>query len=281
MVSVNGLVIIGYFVWWTIQQVKISREDFKALLKQVGIDFDIGDKDKEIALRRAAFLKAVREVKGGSKDTLIRKIKKAKDEYVFGLVDETIDKNSNDLSYNHEATMKFKPETGELNCDFTHRAFDKIKPLYEEYTNMLNSDDIRDMLLKIIAQYHRVGVRKRGGIYFVPEKYKDEVEKIEALIDALPGDNYLAVAPQIDSEKSKRAIYKAFINSLKDKIGKFKEELDADSFERKSTWENRIEEFKSLRDEIEFYKDTLEFQAEDLAEELNTLTTEVRKKLDD
>lgn len=279
MVATSGLVIIGFFVWWAIRDVKISKVEFKALLKQVGLSFEFDQEDT--ALRRTSFLKAVRETKAKNrKKFLIRKISKEKDCYVFGLVDESIDKKARDLQYNHSATMMFNPESGELITDFSHRAFEEIKSLYNEYQDNMNSDDVRDAVVKIISGFKKVSVRQRGGIYFLPVKHETDVEKVEMLVNSLPGDCSCSVAPQIDTEKSKTAIYKAFVEGLKTKMATFREELDDPKFgKRQSTWEKRLEQFKGLKQEIEFYRDAMSFQVEDLSTELNGLREEVQKQL--
>ena len=277
MVATSGLVIIGFFIWWSIRDVKISKQDFVDLLKSVGLSWEYNEEDT--ALRRTSFLKAVRETKK-NKGFIIRKIVKEPENYVFGLVDESIDKKSQNLEYYHAATCKFNPTTGELACNFPHRAFDEIKTLYEEYQGMMTSDDIRDAIIKLISSFHKVSVRQRGGIYFLPVKHEAEVEKVEKLIESLPGECSCSIAPQIDTEKSKTAIYKAFVEGLKNKMTTFREELDNPKFgKRKSTWEKRLEQFKTLKQEIEFYRDAMSFQVEDLSAELTELREDVQKQL--
>jgi len=279
MVATSGLVIIGFFIWWAIRDVKISKADFKALLQRAGLSFEFDQEDT--ALRRTSFLKAVREVKAKNrKKFLIRKISKEKDCYVFGLVDESINRKDHNLEYHHSATMIFNPETGELITDFPHRAFDEINALYNEYQEMMNSDDVRDAVIRIISEFKRVNVRQRGGIYFLPVKHEADVGKVEKLVESLPGNCSCSVAPQIDTEKSKTAIYKAFVEGLKNKMATFREELtNQNGKTRKSTWEKRLEQFKGLKQEIEFYKDAMAFQVEDLSTELETLRGDVQKQL--
>lgn len=279
MVATSGLVIIGFFVWWAIRDVKISKTAFKALLQQAGLSFKCDQEDT--ALRRTSFLKAVRETKvHNQKKFLIRKIVKEPAKYVFGLVDESIDKAGHNLEYNHSATCTFNPETGELTCDFSHRAFDDIKSLYNEYQEMMNSDDVRDAVIKIISEFKKVNVRQRGGIYFLPNQHEADVEKMEVLVESLPGDCSFSIAPQIDTEKSKKAIYKAFVEGLKYKMATFREELENPAGKtRKATWETRLQQFKGLKQEIEFYRDAMSFQVEDLSTELESLRGDVQKQL--
>jgi hypothetical protein len=279
MVTTNGLSVIGFFTWWSLKDSKISKDDFRSLLVQFGLDKYVPIPKEDAAMRRSAFLKAVREVKNSHRNEfLIRKILKSADMYKFGLVDEKVDKVQSHLNYSHNGTLFFNCETGSLTCDVTHRAFDEIKAKYDEYQNTLNADDIRSAILNIIKHFHTVGVRDRGGIYFLPAQFESEVTALEMMIEKLPGDNLFSIAPQIDASTSKKAIYRAFIADLKDKIANFKQEIDNESLSRKSAWEGRIAEYKELRKEIEFYKEALSFQAEDLDTDLTSLSNTVREK---
>jgi hypothetical protein len=297
MTNVTGLSVIGYFLWWTVQNQRIKREELQKLITAAGIRDKKGKPFKVAEAKyRAAFLKAVREVRGKHKNKgiLIRKIKKEAEEYLFGLVDEKVNKNTESLKYSHSATMKFIPESGDLSVDGPHRGFDLVKERYEEYKDYLNSDDVRDIILTILNQVPTVSVRQRGGIYFVPEKFSQDVENLEALIASLPGGgdgdlkkasngsangSYLAVAPQIDTEKSKKAIYKAFVASLKSRMQSFEDDLEEKGITQKHALKTRLQEFKDMKAEIAFYRDALEFQVEDLTDSLKALTKKVKQKL--
>ena len=274
----DGLSIIGYFVWWSIRDLLINKAEFHKLLLDRGLP-PYSKKEDTVAANRSAFLKAVREVKSSSSEFLIRKINKSADKYTFGLVDESIDRKNQNLGYQHSATMSYYPSSGNLVCDFPHRAFDAVKEKCAKYQGSYNSDDVRDYLLEVLKLHHRISVRSRGGIYFIPEKSKNFVDAVEKLMEDLPGECSMSIAPQIDMDQSKRAIYKAFLSELRGKISSFREELDGSSLKRKSSWTKRLEEFKELKKEVEFYRDALQFQADDITEDLDSLSESVRKRL--
>jgi hypothetical protein len=288
----TNLPVIGYFAWWTVQGVKIKRSDLQQILNDVGIDYEL-----PFPPFRTPFLKAVREAQKTQKreGLLIRKIKKSAEEYVFGLVDERVHEISKTLSYDHQATMTFDPARGTLRCDGRHRAFDHIQDLYAEYREILDSDDIREIILMVLRQGHAIGVRQKGGIYFVPASQEVTLNKVDKLVSRLPGgmslddltvltngdgnpSSYIAIAPLIDAERSKKAIYKAFVAGLKDQMGKFEQELAA-GFKKKSALKNRLKAFKELRTQIEFYRDALQFQVSDLTKNLDELTGKVKQEL--
>lgn len=275
MVALSGLAVIGMFIWWSLRDVSITRATFNALLKQIGIAYEVPD-----TCFRSAFLKAVREVQANGRGKyIIRKIYKRSDEYCFGLVDEQINTRDKTLGYNHSANITFNPSTGNLSVDFRHAAADDIQDLYTKYRDVMDADDVREAIMGIIKSWRVVSVRGRGGIYFVPAKFESEVAKLETLIEGLGSECTLAVAPQVDAEKSKKAIYKAFVTGLKDKIAAFESEVETDALSRESAWENRIAEFKALKEEISFYQEAMSFQADDLAASLDKLTEKVREKI--
>lgn len=295
MTNSGGLSYIGYFIWWTVSDQHIKREDLQALIDKVGIDFEVPEVPE-----RSAFLKAVREVRAKYKNhkdgsLLIQKIKKTSEEYVFGLVDEQVNEYAETLDYAHSATMRFCPETGNLGCDSPHRAFDLVKELYEEYAHYLNSDDVRDIILRIVRSARSVSVRQRGGFYFIPEAQRDLVDRLEALVGALPGGeavdltkvgkgsangSYLAVAPQVDEDRSKRAIYKAFMSSLHSRMDSFEKDLDEDGgLTQMHALQTRLKEFKEMKDEISFYSTAMQFKVDEVNSRLEGLTGKLQDRL--
>jgi len=277
MTGLDGLSVIGYFCWWSLNSVKIKRETMQQLLDDAGIDFKVPE-----IKARSAFLKATREVRSQykNKGILIRKISKSSSMYVFGLVDETVTARDKSLNYNHKASMKFSPEFGTLRTDTPHKGFDLIEDLYETYKDYMNADDVREIIMQALCSVLSLGLRPRGGIYYVHATHVDMVEKLEKLVSQIPGDNAFMAVPQIDTESSKRAIYKAFAESLKTRIKGFNQDLDAQGgLKQKHALTQRLAEFKTVRKEIEFYRDALQFQVDDLSTALVGLTEKVKSKL--
>jgi len=278
MTNDAGLSVMGYFVWWSIHDVKISRDDFNAAVRGVGLTKEIPESKD-----RSVFLQAVREAKKSAQrdGLLIRKISKKADEYAFGLVDEKIDQAAQTLGYNHAATMRFDTQTGNISCDRPHRAFDRVKALYAEFTEKITSDGVRAYLLDVISQHWSISVRARGGIYYLHAASNQVIEQLENLLGVIGGDCFFAVAPQIDAEKSRSSITRAFMDDLRGKITTFREEIaekkDSDS-KRKQTkcWKDRIEEFRALKEQVSFYADAFRFSGDSLTSDLDTLEQDVR-----
>jgi hypothetical protein len=95
------------------------------------------------------------------------------------------------------------------------------------------------------------------------------------------------MAPQIDEERTKKSIYRAFVEGLKERIEDFRQRLEdnlsdgvrKNAARKNEALVNRLSEYKDMRKEIEFYADALDFQAGSLREELEGLGARLEKKL--
>jgi hypothetical protein len=284
MVKFQNIEIVGWFIWWTIRNVEITRQAFEALLAKFGLKYT----SKE-ASNRSSFLKAIARVQGEQKKEglLLRKIKARGKEYVYGLVDERVDTTEH-LHYRHECNLRFFVDTGAMVCDDSdHRAYQLVLKYYDHYQETMDSDDVREVIKRMLTDTYAVSVRERGGIYFVPGKFGEVMEALEKVIAGLGADCYLAMAPQIDEERTKKSIYKAFVEGLKERIEDFRKRLEdnlSDGVRKNADRKhealcNRLSEYKDMRKEIEFYADALDFQASNLREELEGLGARLEKKL--
>lgn len=290
MVKFQNLEIVGWFIWWTIRNVEITRQAFEALLQASGLKYT----SKE-ATNRSSFLKAIARVQSEEKKEglLLRKIKARGKEYVYGLVDERVD-GSEHLHYQHECNLRFFVETGAMICENPdHRAYQLVLKYFDHYQLIMDSEDVREVIMDMLADTYAIGVRQRGGIYFVPGQFSEVVEKLEALIAGLGSECYLATAPQIDEERTKKSVYKAFVEGLKEKIAEFRTALEnnltdfdqnnkkynAVAARKQNALAARLEEYRNMRKEIEFYADAMDFQASTLREELEGLGARLEKRL--
>jgi len=271
----SGVIILGYFIWWAIQGAKILRDKFAERVKASGLDTP-----PPPFLPRTAFLEAVRAVKSRahSNKVLIRNLKKNKDEHIFGLVDEQVDDQHLKLGYSHRANLQFNQQTGEISVSTPHRAFDLILEKYNENKLFINSYELRRWITKVLDQLGMVSVREKGGVYFVDVKHENKLEQLDALLSEFEGCE-LALVPQTDNEKTKKAIMKAFVADLKHKVEIFREQIADEKFTSQKGWERKLKQFKELREEVSFYAERLEFNGKDLDTDLKRLEREVRAKL--
>jgi len=275
MVKSKTVPVLGYFVWWSVESIDEERDHFDELCQQN--DFETIKRNN-----RTAFLEAVRYVKAKSwtNHVLIRTIEKSKEQHLFGLVDEKVDQKSKSLGYEHKATLRFDQASHQIECDVKHRAFDLIRDRYDHNLKYINSYEMRRWIMKQIERWRNVSVRDKGGIYYVDAKYETNLERLERLLQQVGGVDFFTV-PLQDVEKSKKAIYKAFVEDLRHKLEVFKDQIENDKFSTAKGWSNAVEKFRALREEVSFYAERLEFNAKSLQKELEKLQADVRKKLVD
>ena len=271
----SGIVVLGYFIWWSIQGVKILRAKLDELVQKSGLDISTPP-----TLPRTAFLEAVRAVKSRahSNKVLIRNLKKSKDEHIFGLVDEQVDDQHLKLGYSHRANLRFDQHTGEISVNTPHRAFDLILEKYNENQLFVNSYELRRWLMKILLKLSMISVREKGGVYFVDVKHEENLLKLITFLSEFEGCE-LVIIPQVDDEKTKKAIMKAFVADLKHKVEIFREQIADEKFTSQKGWERKLKQFKELREEVSFYAERLEFNGKDLEADLKDLERKVRAKL--
>jgi len=231
---------------------------------------------------RTAFLEAVRSVKAKTftYHLLIRTILKSKEEHLFGLVDESINQQQKSLGYTHQATLRWGQESYTITCDKKHRAFDMIQERFNENKDNLNSYELRRWIMNVIEKWRNISVRDKGGIYYIDVKYEKELFALESILNATPGITF-SLVPLPDIDRSKKAIYKAFMEDLQHKMQKFRESIKNEKYSSNKGWSNALKKFKELREEVGFYADRLQFNAKSLQDQLDVLQKDVKKKLVD
>jgi hypothetical protein len=295
--SVEEPKIVGYFVWWSIVNQPVKRDVMQSLIHKVGLKDKEGkecilDPQKDYK----SFLRAVRAVKYQYKDRglLIRKIKKDFASYVFGLTDEKIYEREVALKYTHKATLHYFPKTGKLRVDKPHQAFDLIKDLYELYKSYLDGNAIREFVMQVLGRITTIAVRPRGGIYFIPTKHKETIEKLEKLFKLLPSidenkakptiktfsGNYFAAIPQADTEEIKQAMHRSFVAEAKTRLAIIDKDLEKLGITQMLTLHKRREDLQTLLGEINFYKDTMGFQVADIQVATSKLIRKATYKID-
>lgn len=270
----SSLVVLGFFIWWSIRETRVSRIKFEQELSTSGLSFKLPD-----LCKRTAFLTAVRTIKQKSHGhkLLIRVLLKDGEQHLFGLVDETVDPKAKTLEYHHSATLRFDQKTHEVSCDVKHRAFDLVKAEYERNLYEMNSYDLRRVIMQMIEALTPISPREGGGIYYVPYAHKDVLEKIQTLINNI--GCRMDVVSLYDEEKSRNAIYNAFVEDVTHKLEVFQKDIDSDKFSTAKGWSSTIDRFKEMKDQVEFYADKLRFAGDNIMEKISKMEEQVKERM--
>lgn len=136
------------------------------------------------------------------------------------------------------------------------------------------------MLLSFVGET-AVSLRERGGVYFVPFPYHQQLKAMVATIEGV-GDNSLYQLPLYDSPQTQHVLNTVAIATLDEELKKLDTELQhfmgADKT-RRATMLKRLDAFDRLRARVATFAGVLTFRADDLQEKVNALQTELQTHL--
>lgn len=190
-----GREVMGHLIWYTICDVRVTREDLEATIKAAGLDAQHAPKpiSARDAFRRAS---TRAEVKGQqlpndrSLNILVREVKQDKDEIVRHLVREVVDSRNVRLEYDEAARLTLKGDgltvdplagwdtevsgvVAKIEADF---AVDK-----DHYTG----EHVRGVVSDILASTKPVAVRPSGGVYFARLAHEPTLRGLQAFVAAM------------------------------------------------------------------------------------------------
>lgn len=283
---------LGHLLWMSISNgVKIEIEDLKRELTELGLEQFM---PKKINIRDA-FRRATRDVEikreaygqGTYVNLLVRPVKTDGNEMVRQLVREVVDGENVRLAYEPVVQFEIKkdgsysiiPLVSELSTR-EREAMDGVGPLYEEATRTYEGDHIRRLIERILGACSPVSVRPAGGIYFVPERYRDTLTSLKGLVKKLTlydkgsGNTRAWSIPVIDAQEHREMVEESLeaqvmSGSLK-MIDDMKKTLELESGQgiQLSTVKQYAYQLKKMRELVEEYEDVMEYQATKVRENL-------------
>ena len=252
--------IFGYLIWWNINSVTVTRNEFIQYLQRVNIDKKYAPKHNyRSALTRA--LKVMEE------NRLVRLVEDTPQTVSFQFTAEhKVDgDDGKELTYEKEALIVVsKPkyrETGDFEA-----SLDKCSPeikhqlalLFNQHREMYNSSDITRYLQNIFrSEGDIISLRPQGSVYFVPAGHKNLIDSAEELLGYIGGVCKLDSLPIPNVEQAKEIVKAALVAELDEDFQKLENEVDAVMSDNKAvsdTWTDaRIVRLKKMLGRIECY----------------------------
>ena len=253
--------VLGFLVWSSINpKIIIDRTEFVKLVEAEGLS-DIAPSPE---LRdRSAFRKALHAAEDQG---LVRKIREDADMAVYALVSEAMDEEHDKVDYAQEETAYYnkKEKTFELQAG---KYGAKIKEAFDKFLSVYNHDDVRAWVLRSFRDgFGAIVVRDHGGVYFLPAQFKDILERMDRVMQAVDAGSGLSIVGLQKTGREQKDIGRVAVAQLRTQIGGMVERLGEvlESDARKSTFETRLGDFKAFREQLTTYKDILSFQAADI-----------------
>mgnify|MGYP001255332455 CR=1 FL=1 len=273
--SLEGFPLLGYAVYWSLENIKITHSDFKALLVKVGLDPDVAP---EVRVK-SALIRAIRAETKGKKKTFHRKLTDTKDRAGFAIVDtDSVNEENLDVTFETSTRVALDKNTKMVKIEGSNEQ--SIRDSFDSFRDLYTTDMFRNVVLKLVkGDCQGIGVRPKGGVYFVPSTHNETFQKLQALIVSFPGCS-LDVIPVIDTQNAKKSMWKSLNHEIREDLDQLKlevEELGDDPQDR--SVQIRLERYKAIRAKVENYETLLNSTADGLKMELENLTAALTAKL--
>ena len=308
---------LGYVVNWRLMNIRVQESDLKTALDRAGFSNHLPTlPTPRKALRRAleAWIAERTQQQSGipqtvttpsdqedenqKETTLIRVINKAGAEHlVFGIVSENVDFNKLGLSYGTQLRILLHKKTGELLCtteadgvitaqNESSQVTSEIIPYYNEFRHLFFTDDLSKMVHAIVTSMNAVSLRKEGGVYFVPQAERHQIELAKELIASLPTTAsykpYLLAIPVINNDVAKADVALAIHHGFLDELKALASDLDRfaqaePGTVRSETISNRLVQYQHVKEKVGMYATLLSMQQDDIVKGLEALTSKARE----
>lgn len=161
----------------------------------------------------------------------------------------------------------------------------QLRPLWDHYRQLVMSNEVSRLIRQIIASMQSVAVRGRGGVYFVPYRELDTLERLNRLIADLPTlavpaaserRPFLYATGVIDRPAAKRSLAVALHAGMMDEVDAAAKKLarftamEAGTV-RQATIVERVQDVRAVRAKAAAYADLLGLQHERVTTALATL----------
>jgi hypothetical protein len=282
--------IIGYLFWYTVSDVQKSYEDLEELFQKCGIDFSwMPSRIRAVdAFRRATSSVYLKGISYGKfyYNVLIRDVSCDTSSVTKHIVVETVDEKGKRLDYYPNCgELVFERKTEYLNIAVwdsrfagVHEVAEKVKELYDRTRIFYEGRHLREVVLNILKSMAPTPVRPSGGVYFVPVKFENSLQRLAGLIKMFGQNSEAYMMPLIDTTEARDMLREKIMEQLM----KASEEIEDVAKENsKSKAYEVIKNAESLVSDFKEYKKLLSadaFSMEMTAQELEEKAEALRRK---
>jgi len=271
---------LGRLCWYTIhEQLGLAREQLEELFEQSGVDKKfLPHPVKEVDVFRRATSRVERNGipldKDRSMNLLVREVNSTKDGVARQIVIEIVDAKNVRLDYKPAVTLLFVRKTGRINTQVhvadpaAEGAARQAEELYEALLGKYEGDHVRRMVNNILSSMRPTAVRPSGGVYFVPEKYREELFALERLVRLL-GCEFFTI-PVVDSVDTREMVKKKLEDQVLAAIASLADALRQENLTQKQVVA-LMEETKKLIADVQEYEALLEKDLSDLRHKVGLL----------
>jgi len=259
---------LGHIVWWSIREVRISRDWFVEKLKECGLSEKYAPKHNF----RSALVRCLNALE---EERLIRKIKEDSERVSYQFTRENLvdDPDDTRLEYIPETKVvidkdayRIEEDIGAaiVECDPKLKEF-LVARFWEEKSTYISSDITR-YIQRVFSDYaDLVSLRQQGNVYFVPAPYSDLVEKVASIVESIPGGtSTLDRIPIPNVEASRKTVGEAVVGDITGILDRLEQEINSAENATEKWSQHRIDRLMVIKKRIELYADVLGSSADQL-----------------
>lgn len=277
--------VLGYLTWYSISETQIKRDDLQNNLQRCGLDEGWMPPEIRIpdAFRKATKAVEKKRVPAGDnthQNYLVREVSSDKDHVQRNIVLEVVDAKGKRLDYlSDEAVIILDKKAGAITTEVKHGSLasdmvNRAIDLYNTFKDHHDARAIRSMVQNILRSMAPTPVRPSGGVYFVPIKYKNELDKLVGFLRCLPGESEGFMVPLIDNPDNRDMVRKKLNDYLKDTLRSLKDGLANPKLD-KCNANILLDEAKRRLKDFKQYQELLTDEMSDMQE----LTTLIRAQM--
>ena len=259
---------LGEIVTWKSPK-RVAVTDLHRAMEASGID----KKFLQHMLPKSAFSRACRKLVD---NRVIEKTNESEVDIEFQFTQKHLDQLGGRIEYQFETKVKIDKQTGTVECNDPELKV-MIERLLRDELGHRVSIDVTRMVQKVIEESGDIfPLRERGGVYLVPDAYRETIDKIDNMFERIGGSmNRYSV--DYDGGRNEKGAADAIFGKLSGMVDEFNEYVE--EFDGKMTEKRNIKmtsKLNNIQTKFELYRVLLL----DKAEELKSLLSDSHVKLE-
>lgn len=266
--------LLGYYVYWSMTNFRITHTLFEEYLAKVGLDkAKYGKKLTE----KVIVTQIVNEYT--DKHRAKHKVKDEEDTLIWLIHHKDISADKENVDYRRETRITLDKKTNVLTVEGAYK--EEIEKKFREYRGTYTTEQFRNSMLAFCeSECEGITMRKTGGVYFVPIKYRDQLKQAEALFGELTGCE-IDLTPIADLPAAKKTVFRAMTVEFANEIRALNKELDEMTTASEKVMETRIKRYQELKAKIEMYGGLVSQSVSDMTDGISALSKRIKSKLDE
>ena len=265
-----GTRLLGEVISWTCSGVAVTHAALVAALADADLDEGVA---RELAPRHA-FTRACKKL---SDQRIIRQV--AEDETCVKFQFTAESRDGDHFAYTLETLLTLDKRTGTVTCDLPGLATVAQEEL-DRCLDARSGADVTRVIQKLFDRHADLfPVRPQGGVYFVPDRHAEFVDRVQAMLGRLNGQilRFPVPAGTAEGDRSVRDAVAAGLAALVDEHRKAVDQFGSDT--RGDTLTRAAERIRATQFKVQSYAEYLLDEKAKLDRELGAARDELRLKV--